>query len=392
MSRAFQQASVGYVRCARRPPGAAKRLRLVWPTLRLACVLLLALPVMACGSSPRSRPAPRAGVGCTRIASPTGSDRARGTATRPYRTVRRLLGALHAGQVGCLEAGTYTQNVEIVGGGRRGHPLTLRSLPGQTATIQGRLWIARSAAFVTIEDLKLDGKSRDPACHGVPCPSPTVDAEHATFAFDDVTNEHTAICFDLGNRSYGIAVDTLITRSRIHDCGLLPATNHNHGIYVEAARNTTIVHNLIADNADRAIQFYPQSIGSRIENNLIIGNGEGVDFSGLGNLTSSDNIVRGNVIVDSQRGANVYSYYAPGTPAGKGNHVDGNCIGGNPVGNPDGVLGVGPPVGFTLRNNIAATAVDAIQSRKLLVAPRLTVRSPHCARLLRATDVGYSIP
>ena len=49
----------------------------------------------------------------------------------------------------------------------------------------------------------------------------------------------------------------VIERNRIHDCGELPATNHQHGIYVAHAIGTVIRDNWIYDNADRGFSFTP---------------------------------------------------------------------------------------------------------------------------------------
>ena len=52
-------------------------------------------------------------------------------------------------------------------------------------------------------------------------------------------------------------VGTVLEHNRIYDCGQLPPTNHQHGIYVSAARDTRIISNLIYDNADRGFSFTP---------------------------------------------------------------------------------------------------------------------------------------
>src|SRR5437764_4602582 len=155
----------------------------------------------------------KAGLLCDRYAARSGSDTAAGTITAPFQTAQRLADSLAPGQTGCLLAGTYHEHLRIGHGGRAGAPITLASFPGQTATIVGRFWIARGSDYVTISRLHLDGVNGD----GLP--SPTVNANHATFTGDDVTDDHTGICFVIGSRPWGTAANTLITRSRIHDCG-----------------------------------------------------------------------------------------------------------------------------------------------------------------------------
>src|SRR4029077_15400546 len=107
--------------------------------------------------------------------------------------------------------GVYTGDVTITRPG-----IELYGVSGGSATIAGRLWIAQGADYVTVQNLYLDGANADDL------PSPTVNADHALFSNDDVTNDHTAICFNLGNSDYGDATGTVIEYSRIHDCGVLP--------------------------------------------------------------------------------------------------------------------------------------------------------------------------
>lgn len=297
--------------------------------------------------------------GCTFVAAPDGTDGAPGTVRRPFRSVRRLLGTLRPGDTGCLRAGVYTEDVTVRHGGRQDARVTLRSFPGQTATIRGRLYLARGSDYTTIEYLHLDGFSRTRACAPNRCPSPSVNSNHVTFNHDDVTNHHTAICYDIGSDKYGIATDTLIVHNRIHDCGVLPARNHDHGIYIQAARDTRIESNLIFDNADRGIQLYPAATGTIIEGNVIAHNGEDIDFSASGPLTSSHNLVEHNVIIDSVRGYNVASYYGPHDRIGTDNVVTRNCIGGGVRADARSPMGVGAPIGFTADANTPASATGA---------------------------------
>ena len=114
---------------------------------------------------------------------------------------------------------------------------------------------------MTVEQLDLDGHDAPQCSASDYCrlPSPTVNGDNIVFQDNDVTNRHQGICFNLGNASYGRAVDVTIQRNRIHDCGLLPANNHEHGIYLSYSDNTRILGNTIYDNADRGVQLYPDA-------------------------------------------------------------------------------------------------------------------------------------
>ena len=86
-----------------------------------------------------------------------------------------------------------------------------------------------------------------------------------TISGTDITNHHTGICMSLGSLdTYGRADRAMIRDNHIHDCGRMPATNYDHGIYVAAADDVVIRDNFIYDNADRGIQLYPDAQDTRV--------------------------------------------------------------------------------------------------------------------------------
>ncbi len=298
---------------------------------------------------PPAKPAPSPRSECDRYASPRGSNRARGTQYNPFRTVQRLVRSLRPGMRGCLRRGSYRGDVKISNGGRGGAPVVLRPFGTERARVIGRIWVARGADHVTIEGLYLDGRNARRL------PSPTVNASQVRFVGNDVTNRHTAICFGLGTIRYGRARGTVIRRNRVHDCGRLPRTNHDHGIYVEQARDTLIEENWIYGNADRGIQLYPNAQRTIIRRNVIHGNATGIVFSGASGMASSHSLVESNVITGAAVRYNVESYWA-GAPIGENNEVRTNCLSAGARGRATGGVQF-PAVGFKPREN-------------LLVAPR----------------------
>jgi parallel beta-helix repeat protein len=336
-------------------------MRLSHVTMAAAIVSALAAGAAPAGSA--TRPPAHTKV-CSRFASPAGSDSAPATKTRPLKSVQALADSLAPGETGCLLSGTYVEDVSVRRGGSPGRPLTLRSAPGVTATVRGRFWIADSANWVTVAHLRLDG------LNGTRLPSPTVNGDHATFTDDDVTNEHMGgvrggdgVCFALGDPTgtYGLALYTTISYSKVHDCGT--SNNHNHGIYVAGSDYATIVDNWIYDNADRGIQLYPDAQHTQIRNNVIARNGEGVIFSGDKTHASSDNQVINNVIIDSRTRYNV-EYWWSG-PVGTGNVVASNCVYGGREGN---VLE--PLVGYTASQNLIVAPTFVGRSWPSRIAPR----------------------
>ena len=337
------------------------------PRHLIAIAAVAAIVFALAGGSVRQA---EAASGCDLVAAPTGSITAAGTELEPLKQASDLITSLAPGQTGCLRGGTYSEDLKIATPG-----VTLMSFPGERAKLVGRLWVAKGANNVTVQDLDLDG--RNPT----KLPSPTVNADDATFRDNDVTNGHTAICFNIGHPVYGAADGTLIESNRIHDCGALPAANHDHGIYVSEATDTVIRGNVIYDNADRGIQLYPNSVGALVTGNVIDGNGQGVIFGGDEKTASSDNVVENNVITNSKIRYNVESSW--GGPVGHGNVVRNNCVsgGGRDVG--DGGI-QGPERGFTATGNVLADPDYANRSAKDFT---LLPGSP-CADILGRGAVG----
>jgi parallel beta-helix repeat protein len=187
--------------------------------------------------------------------------------------------------------------------------------------VVGRLYIRPTAHDLAFVRLGLDGRNL------LALPSPTVYGKDVSFYGDDVTNGHSTICFDLGEAGGFVARSIWIERSVIHDCGRLPADNHEHGIYVENTRNVRIAWNLIYGNADRGIQLYPDAQRTSVVHNVIYGNGEGILFSGGLGTASSGALVAHNIISESNVRSNVESWYPRGNPKGTHNTVTDNCIG-----------------------------------------------------------------
>src|SRR4051812_25906423 len=292
-------------------------------------------------------PAASADVTCTKFASPSGSDSAAGTEAAPFKSAAKLGRSLSPGDVGCLRAGTYLDDVTISRGGTADAPVTYTSYPGERAKVVGRFYVPKGSNFVTVTNLDLNGTPKQ-GTNSANDPSPTINAEDVSFIGNDVTNDNNAICFLLGN-AWGAVKNTLIKGNRIHNCGHMPAENHAHGIYVELSTDAKILDNVIYDNADRGVQLYYNAQGTLVRGNVIDGNGEGIIFSGDGGQTSNNNIVDDNIISNSNQRNNVESWYPDGNPIGRGNVVRNNCIGGGV--RDQGRGGISSQWGFTVENN-----------------------------------------
>src|SRR3954454_15025379 len=281
-----------------------------------------------------------ASTSCDRVASPTGSDSAPGTLAAPFKTGQKLASSLSTGQTGCFRAGTFAGQISV-----SVPSVTLTSYPGERATLVGYFAIDSQGTGATVEDLTIDGRGA--------IATPQISASNTTFSGNEVTNENTEICFTVGGAGYR-PQNTLIENNNIHNCGKLPASNGDHGIYISDATGTIVRGNWIHDNADFGVHIYPNGDNSLVAGNVIDSNGEGVIFAGVGGETSDNNVVEHNVITNSQIRQNVESYWGSG-PTGVGNVVSDNCIRGTADAYYSGSDGAGiqaPQVGFRATSNL----------------------------------------
>jgi hypothetical protein len=250
-----------------------------------------------------------ASVSCDKLASPGGSDSGAGTIADPYATPEALLHSLDPGQTGCFRAGTYSFSQLAVNRAN----ITLAPYGSEAVTLRGSIKVRPSGHHSTIEGMKLDGRGGE---SGI---GPRIYADGFVLRDNEITNHHTSICVHV-SRYYSnpAPAGVVIERNRIHNCGELPSSNKDHGVYLSEARDVVVRDNWIYDNADRGVQQYYEVEGARITGNVIFGNGDGLNFSG-----GSDQVVAGNIIANSNLGWNVYAG-STGSP-GEGVLRD-NCL------------------------------------------------------------------
>lgn len=291
------------------------------PRGQLGLALVVALLAAGCGEAEPETPPHLGGVGqstpavCDLYAAPGGSDSAPGTRVRPLQTAQRLVDALDPGQTGCFRGGTFAFSLLELST----QDITLAPYEDEAVTLEGEIKVLPPGSGSTIQGLRLNGASGESQI------GPRIYADGVTLRDNEITNDHASICVSVG-RYYSSPPPqgVMIERNRIHDCGALPPTNKDHGIYLSEARDTIVRDNWIYNNTDRGIQLYPNADGSTITGNVLDSNGEGVVFAGEGSNTSSNNVVADNVISNSNLGWNVYSN--PNGTRAEGNVLRHNCL------------------------------------------------------------------
>jgi hypothetical protein len=302
---------------------------------------------------PPAPPAPHAGhiagATCDHYASPRGFDHGagRGTAQRPFRSVERLLQSLGPGRTGCLEPGTYAHR-EVV---RMARPrTTLRGVGPGPATIVGPIWILSHARGARLLHVSLT--SRNPS-YTEPL---KIEADHALVADDFITGETNTICVLVGgdSRPHGVRIE----HNRISHCGRYG--KFAHLIYVADAVGTIIRWNLLTDNPGGwGVHLYPNADYSRVEHNWFEDDEGGVIFAGDGGETSSYNVVRNNVILNSSPRRNIESSWSDG-PTGEGNRAYDNCLFSSGL---DAPSGIGERLGFSASDNLVLAAPPTLANR-----------------------------
>jgi hypothetical protein len=299
---------------------------------------------------------PSACLPCTKHASPMGTDPPDGGVadagvTTPFKTAGRLVASLSAGQIGCLDEGTYAENVNFSKGGTNANPITLAAAPGAHAVLKGVLTIPVTAGYIAIANLSLEGPDTIATPAGMPATpksaTPLVRGDHVALRQDDITNPD-ADCVTLGDPSFGTAKLTVIDGARIHGCA--------SGVVARVAENGLVTSSYIYDNSGDGLALMPSGNSFTIEHDVIDGNGSGVLFGSDGKLVSSNNVVRTSIISNATVGFDVYSSF-PGA-LGTGNQATGNCVWMGKKGQ------IGPTKGFSSKDNVTADPMFVDRANK----------------------------
>ena len=254
---------------------------------------------------------------CTKFVSPGGSDANNGSSGSPWQTLQKAFNSSLAGDVVCLEGGTYptqsttTYSQIMNNSGVAGNPITIQNFPGQVAIVQGNTRV--SGAFVTFKGASLTppfGLAFQVGAAGLPLDGIDVLNTH------DVTFDHVEITgFD--NRaaySQSGGCNNKVLASYIHDNGTSTSVSGiAWGSTASGCPNGGLLaDNVIEHNSSIGIQLY--SAGSNVtpsnvlveENTVVLQAAYGMAIYGDNNVVAN-NILYGNGDAQSKNQGVIYT-------------------------------------------------------------------------------------
>ena len=330
-----------------------------------------ALAALAC-TALSAAPASAQTVTCTKYVTTTGNDLSDGNSVATaYRNPQKLATTLSAGQTGCIGSGDYAgtsgtggseYSLNLSAGGAAGNPITIRSIPGQRATLKGKVEIRVGANNITLADLKVNDTRGQ-------WQMMSIDGNNVTVEDSDISNGNALYsCMQIGRGGNSApTVGTIIRRNRFHHCGSLASGNHDHAIYSQHANGPKVYNNLFYTTSAYALHMYPNSDYGWWAHNVIDGGPDwasgtdtfrgGIVFGGerttSGDRLSQGNTVEFNVVNHTRDKDGISSSWGTATPPpASSNLAASNCSwdwesGYRSIEN--------PPIGFTASGNIEAS-------------------------------------
>lgn len=217
----------------------------------------------------------------THYVAPTGSDTNPGTQSAPYRTLKKALAALTAGDTLYVRGGTYAERITstAVQPGSATARVTVAAYPGERPVVQGLLWL-KNASYWDVKGLNV---TWDPATGS--------SSEHMvkltggtgwTFTGAEVW----------GARSYaailvaGDAANWRLAENYVHDTHPSNGTNQDHLIYANSGSGGGVIERnvLVRSQNGRAVKVGPPSATSGTVSNVVIRYNTMVDNKGPSNV------------------------------------------------------------------------------------------------------------
>jgi hypothetical protein len=265
------------------------------------------------------------------------------TVLQPGGGLQVAINAANPGDIICLRAGEYTNSgaINMKSGSPKQARITIKSYPGESATIRAAIEHLDGDAPATLDGLVIDS-------HGASHASIRWWGDNLTVRYVSVTNRHdtgsNVSCIHMGaSGGGGLAENAILEYSRMHNCGALLGSGRKgaHGLYNNNSMGAIIRHNIFDHNSGRGLQNYPNSVNSDEYGNILIENGWNIGFNGNARGVKFHN----NVAANPARAWNVKvgaDQYTKMTP---GNTVTDNCLFSKGMGAPSGMQLIPPTTG-----------------------------------------------
>jgi Right handed beta helix region len=266
-------------------------------------------------------PAPLApSTGAALYVAPDGLDSNPGTLALPFQTVAQGLSVLEPGQKLFLRAGTYAEWVKLERSGTAADPISVRSYPGESVQMTGRLKI--TASYVRVSGLRFVGRTEANLTDVLIYVS---GGDHVEISNNELTGAAMSAIY-VGDPGNG-GDDVQFLSNWVHDNGT--RDNLDHGIYYGTGTGGVIANNLFERNHAYGVHLYPDCDAAVVTQNTIVGHGRSGVLAGGELLTSDSNVVVNNIVAFNT-GHGVRSYWG-GVP-GTGNLFRNNLAFGNAAG------------------------------------------------------------
>jgi parallel beta-helix repeat protein len=293
------------------------------------------------------------GAGC--------SDSGPGTQSQPFCTISAAARVATAGQTVLVSSGTYQENVTPVNSGTAGSPIAYQAAPGATVTVTGgtHAFTISSLSWITVSGFTVTGTTND-GIYVWKSSNVTLSGNTVTYSGQPVQGQNAYGIYMGSSNGSTISGNTVdhnsdpgiyLTQGSAGDTVQGNEASYNaegwvrnaNGIDVISPGNT-IIDNVLHNNEDSGIQFYPGG-----NNNVAAGN---LSFDNMGiTSTQLSNCVHpatGNT-ADCFTGDHGIDDLGV-----TGNQIIGNTVYGNTSAgiNLEG-LPAGTSSGFTIENNIS---------------------------------------
>jgi hypothetical protein len=305
------------------------------------------------------------------------------TVLQPGGGLQAAINAANPGDVICLRAGEYTNSgaINMKSGSPTQARITIKSYPGESATIRAAIEHLDDDAPATLDGLEIDS-------HGASHASIRWWGDNLTVRYVSVTNRHdtgsNVSCIHMGTSGDDdLAENAILEYSRMHNCGapLGSAPRGAHGLYNNNSMGAIIRHNIFDHNSERGLQNYPNPVNSDEYGNILIENGWNVSFNGNVRGARFHNNVAANPgrAWNVKVGADQYTKMTPGYT------VTDNCLFSKEMGAPSGIQLIPPTTGS--KNYIGDPMLVGN-----LETGEITVTNPECAAKLPPDSPYRSSP